>query len=62
MARKTGQLIARGLRTRLVGIALDRGLEIGTRKYQIKTIRGSFRKAQTYLNAKIQESGDRGLM
>jgi hypothetical protein len=58
MARKTGRLIARGSRTRLVGIALDRGLEIGTRKYQIKAIRGSFRKAQTYLNAKLQESRD----
>jgi len=32
IARKTGQLIARGSRTRLVRIALDRGLETGTRK------------------------------
>ena len=36
-------------------ISLGRDPESGTRKYHHKTIRGSFRAAQTYLNGKLQE-------
>jgi integrase len=55
MARKAGQLISRGPRTWLVRFSLGRDPESGTRKYHNKTIRGSFREAQTYLNGKLQE-------
>ena len=51
MARKAGQLISRGSRTWLVRISLGRDPETGTRKYHNKTVRGSFREAQTYLRA-----------
>ena len=54
MARKAGQLISRGSRTWLVRVSLDRDPETGIRKHN-KTIRGSFREAQTYLNGKLQE-------
>jgi hypothetical protein len=37
-----------------VRVSLDRDPGTGTRKYHNKTIRGSFREAQTYLNAKLQ--------
>jgi hypothetical protein len=55
MARKAGQLIARGSHKWLVRVALGRDPGTGTRKYHNKTIRGSFREVQTYLNAKLQE-------
>ena len=55
MARKTGQLISRGPHTWLVRVSLGRDPESGTRKYHNKTIRGSFREAQTYLSGKLQE-------
>ncbi|PYV14201.1 MAG: IS701 family transposase [Acidobacteria bacterium] len=55
MARRAGQLISRGPHTWLVRVSLGREPETGTRKYRNKTIRGSFREAQTYLNAKLQE-------
>jgi hypothetical protein len=55
VARKAGQLISRGPRTWLVRVSLGRDPETGTRKYHNKTIRGSFREAQTYLSAKLQE-------
>lgn len=57
MARKAGQLISRGPRTWLVRVSLGREPGTGTRKYHNKTIRGSFREAQTYLNTKLQERG-----
>ena len=57
MARTAGQLIARGPRFWLVRVSLGREPETGTRKYHNKTIRGSFREAQTYLNTKLQERG-----
>src|SRR5208282_5996114 len=57
MARKAGQLISRGRRTWLVRVSLGRDPETGTRKYHNRTIRGSFREAQTYLNTKLQERG-----
>jgi integrase len=55
MARKAGQLISRGSRTWLVRVSLGRDPETGTRKYHNKTVRGSFREAQTYLRGKLQE-------
>src|SRR5260370_30884055 len=55
MARKAGQLSSSGPRTWLVRISLGRDPESGTRKYHNKTIRGSFREAQTYLSGKLQE-------
>ena len=55
MARKAGQLISRGPHTWLVRVSLGRDPESGTRKYHNKTIRGSFREAQTYLSRKLQE-------
>ena len=55
MARKAGQLISRGSRTWLVRISLGRDPETGSRKYHNKTVRGSFREAQTYLSGKLQE-------
>ena len=55
MARKAGQLISRGPHTWLVRVSLGREAETGTRKYHNRTIRGSFREAQTYLNRKLQE-------
>jgi len=47
MARKAGQLISRGPRTWLARVSLGREPETGTRKYRNKTIRGSFREAQS---------------
>src|SRR5271154_3522362 len=55
MARKAGQLISRGPHTWLVRVSVGRDPESGTRKYHNKTIRGSFREAQTYLSGKLQE-------
>jgi len=55
MARKAGQLISRGSRTWLVRVSLGRDPENGSRRYHNKTIHGSFRDAQAYLNQKLQE-------
>ena len=55
MARKAGQLISRGPHTWLVSVSLGRDADTGTRKYHNRTIRGSFRDAQNYLHAKLQE-------
>jgi integrase len=55
MTRKAGQLISRGPRTWLVHVSLGREAETGMRKYHNRTIRGSFREAQRYLNATLQE-------
>jgi integrase len=55
MARKAGQLISRGSHTWLVRVSIGRDPETGTRKYHNKTVRGSFREAQAYLNARLQE-------
>jgi integrase len=45
MARKAGQLIARGQSTWLVRVYLGHDPQTGTRKYHNQTIHGSFRKA-----------------
>jgi len=55
MTQRAGQLISRGPQTWLVRVSLGRDPETGTRKYHNKTIRGSFREAQTYLHRKLQE-------
>ncbi len=55
MARKAGQLISRGPQRWLVRVSLGREATTGTRKYHNRTIHGSFREAQMYLNTKLQE-------
>ena len=55
MARKAGQIIARGPRTWLVRISMGRDKQTNTRKYHNKTIHGSMRDAQLYLSRKLQE-------
>ena len=55
MARKPGQIIARGQNTWLVRIYQGRDPETGTRKYLNQTIHGPFREAQRFLNLKLQQ-------
>ena len=55
MARKPGQIIARGQSTWLVRIYQGRDPETGTRKYLNQTIHGPFREAQRFLNLKLQQ-------
>ena len=55
MARKLGQIIARGQSTWLVRIYQGRDPETGMRKYLNQTIHGSFREAQRFLNLKLQQ-------
>jgi hypothetical protein len=55
MARKLGQIIARGQSTWLVRIYQGRDPETGTRKYLNQTIHGPFREAQRFLNLKLQQ-------
>jgi integrase len=39
----------------LIRVSLGRDPQTGTRKYHNRSVHGSFREAQTYLNAKLQE-------
>jgi integrase len=55
MARKLGQIIARGQSTWLVRVYLGRDPQTGTRKYHNHTVHGSFREAQRFLNLKPQQ-------
>jgi hypothetical protein len=55
MARKAGQIVARGQSAWLVRIYQGRDPETGTRKYLNQTIHGSFREAQRFLNLKLQQ-------
>jgi hypothetical protein len=55
MARKLGQIIARGQSTWLVRVYIGRDPETGTRKYHNQTIHGPFREAQRFLNLKLQQ-------
>jgi hypothetical protein len=55
MARKLGQIIARGQSTWLVRIYQGRDHETGTRKYLNQTIHGPFREVQRFLNLKLQQ-------
>lgn len=58
MARKQGQIIARGDRRWLVRVYLGRDHQTHRRKYLNRTIRGSFRAAQHYLNTRLEELHD----
>src|SRR5262249_32169851 len=55
MARKAGQIIARGPRTWLVRISIGRDKQTNTRKYHNKTIHGSMRDAQLYLSRRLND-------
>jgi integrase len=55
MARTAGRLISRASHRWLVRVSIGRDPETGTRKYHNKTVRGSSREAQAYLNARLQE-------
>jgi integrase len=55
MARKAGQILARGQSTWLVRVYLGRDPQTGTRKYHNETLHGSFREAQRFLNLKLQQ-------
>jgi integrase len=60
VANKAGQIIARGERTWLVRIFMGRDAESGKRQYHNKTIHGTRRDAQAYLN-QAQRDRDLGI-
>ena len=55
MARKVGQIIARGDRRWLIRVYLGRDHETKKRNYHNRTIHGSMREAQAYLTKKLRE-------
>jgi integrase len=55
MARKVGQIIARGDRRWLIRVYLGRDHETKKRNYHNRTIRGPMREAQAYLTRKLRE-------
>jgi hypothetical protein len=55
MARKVGQIIARGDRRWLIRVYLGRDHETKKRKYDNRTIHGPMREAQAYLTRKLRE-------
>lgn len=55
MARKVGQIIARGDRRWLIRVYLGRDHETKKRIYHNRTVHGSMREAQTYLTRKLRE-------
>lgn len=55
MARKVGQIIARGERTWLARIYLGRDPETRKRKYHNRTIHGPVGQAQVYLTKRLRE-------
>jgi integrase len=55
MARKVGQIIARGDRRWLIRVYLGHDHEIKKRNYHNRTIHGSMREAQAYLTRKLRE-------
>ena len=55
MARKVGQIIARGDRRWLIRGYLGRDHETQKRKYHNRTIHGPMREAQAYLTRKLRE-------
>jgi len=55
MARKVGQIIARGDRRWLIRVYLGRDHETKKRNYHNRTVHGSMREAQTYLTRKLRE-------
>lgn len=63
MARRQGQIIPRGNQRWLVRIFLGRDPETCRRRYSSRTLRGSFRAAQHFLNSQLAErevAGDLG--
>jgi hypothetical protein len=58
MARKVGQIIARGDRRWLVRVYRGRDHETNKRNYHNRTIHGSMREAQAYLTRKYRSSWD----
>ncbi len=55
MARKVGQIIARGDRRWLIRVYLGRDQETNKRKYHNRTIHGPMREAQAYLTKRLRE-------
>jgi len=55
MARKVGQIIARGDRRWLIRVYLGRDQETNKRKYHNQTIHGPMREAQAYLTRRLRE-------
>jgi integrase len=55
MARKVGQIIARGDRRWLIRVYLGRDLGTNKRKYHNRTIHGPMREAQAYLTRRLRE-------
>src|SRR5437870_11292004 len=55
MARKVGQIIARGDRRWLIRVYLGRDHETQKRKYHNRTIHGPMREAQAYLTRRLRE-------
>jgi integrase len=55
MARKVGQIIARGDRRWLIRVYLGRDHETKKRNYHNRTIHGSMREAQAYITRKLRE-------
>jgi hypothetical protein len=53
MARKVGQIIARGDRRWLIRVYLGRDRETKKRNYHNRTIHGPVREAQAYLTRKV---------
>jgi integrase len=60
LARRQGQIIPRGDHRWLVRVYLGRDPETRRRKYRSRTIRGSFRAAQHYLNTRLEERDQGG--
>jgi len=55
MARKVGQIIARGDQRWLIRVCLGRDHQTNKRKYHNRTIHGPLRDAQAYLTKKLRE-------
>jgi hypothetical protein len=55
MARKVGQIIARGDQRWLIRVYLGRDHEAKKHNYHNRTIHGSMREAQAYLTKKLRE-------
>jgi integrase len=55
LARKQGQIVARGDRRWLVRVYLGRDRQTRRRLFHNRTIRGPLRAAQRYLNARLRE-------
>lgn len=55
MARKVGQIIARGDRRWLIRVYLGRDQATNKRRYHNRTIHGPMREAQAYLTRRLRE-------